>query len=342
MSHFSVLVVTDTPEQVAAALQPFHEFECTGTSDQYVQDVDITADCIKEYAEYTDTMLVNAETGEKVSAYDDRFYREPTEEEIKKHGVGGKLMGTGCGGGISYTSKDWGDGKGYRGKIRHVPEGWSEQEVPTAENRSLVQWIKDYYGKNVVSFGEQPDLDDTHKHGYVLVDEDGKVVKVVNRTNPNAEWDWWVMGGRFSGTLRSKVAAVKGRPGAMGSEHDPFGVDQCRKSDLDLEGMKAENIRQAGEVWDGIQKEPKGIHVMFNDTYKPGMTKEQYIEAVMENKPLGFSTFAVLMDGKWHERGDMGWWGIVRDDKSDWKGTFADLFNQIPDGKLLTVVDCHI
>jgi hypothetical protein len=38
MSHFTVLVVTDTPDEDALtrALQPFHEYECTGTKDKYV------------------------------------------------------------------------------------------------------------------------------------------------------------------------------------------------------------------------------------------------------------------------------------------------------------------
>ncbi len=41
MSHFSVLVVAANPE---AALQPFHEFECTGINDEYIVDVDNTAE----------------------------------------------------------------------------------------------------------------------------------------------------------------------------------------------------------------------------------------------------------------------------------------------------------
>ena len=39
MSHFVVLVVGNDIEK---QLQPFHEFECTGIDDEYVQDVDIT------------------------------------------------------------------------------------------------------------------------------------------------------------------------------------------------------------------------------------------------------------------------------------------------------------
>lgn len=41
MSHFTVLVVG---EDVASQLAPYHEFESTGIDDEYVKDVDVTAD----------------------------------------------------------------------------------------------------------------------------------------------------------------------------------------------------------------------------------------------------------------------------------------------------------
>ncbi|MEH4985915.1 hypothetical protein ACOY5P_03465 [Enterobacter asburiae] len=39
MSHFAVLVVGTNPEK---ALAPYHEFECTGIDDAYIQEIDIT------------------------------------------------------------------------------------------------------------------------------------------------------------------------------------------------------------------------------------------------------------------------------------------------------------
>lgn len=47
MSHFTVLVVGKDLEE---ALQPFHEFECTGTNDQYVIDQDKTAELLEQIA----------------------------------------------------------------------------------------------------------------------------------------------------------------------------------------------------------------------------------------------------------------------------------------------------
>src|SRR3546814_8966760 len=39
MSHFGVLVIGGNVEQ---QLAPYHEFECTGLNDQFVQDIDVT------------------------------------------------------------------------------------------------------------------------------------------------------------------------------------------------------------------------------------------------------------------------------------------------------------
>ena len=51
MSHFTVLVITpdNNPGTLEAALQPFHEYECTGIEDQYVVDVDVTDEVEKAW-----------------------------------------------------------------------------------------------------------------------------------------------------------------------------------------------------------------------------------------------------------------------------------------------------
>jgi len=52
MSHFPVLVITDSrlKNSVASILQPYHEFECTGKDDQYVQTIEVPLEvAIEEY-----------------------------------------------------------------------------------------------------------------------------------------------------------------------------------------------------------------------------------------------------------------------------------------------------
>ena len=54
--------------------------------------------------------------------------------------------------------------------------------------------------------------------------------------------------------------------------------------------------------------------------------------------------FALVKDGKWYEKGDMCWWGIVANEKEDeiWEEGFKKLISNLPDDTLITIVDCHI
>lgn len=49
--------------------------------------------------------------------------------------------------------------------------------------------------------------------------------------NPNAKWDWFVLGGRWSGMIKLKDGAKGnvGRPGTFGNE---TGIDQAKKGDI--------------------------------------------------------------------------------------------------------------
>ena len=50
MSHFSVLVYGPTNEkELEKIMMPYHEFECTGIDNQYVQDIDISEDVMAEW-----------------------------------------------------------------------------------------------------------------------------------------------------------------------------------------------------------------------------------------------------------------------------------------------------
>lgn len=58
MSHFSVIVVADeepTDEVLQNAMQLYHEFECTGEDDQYVQEVFVTEQIREEWGSGSQT-----------------------------------------------------------------------------------------------------------------------------------------------------------------------------------------------------------------------------------------------------------------------------------------------
>lgn len=237
MSHFAVLVIGD---DVDKALAPFHEFECTGLNDEYVKEVDQTEEALEDYQKDTNKMILCPD-GEKICFYDFRFYREPTEEESKEIG---HMGGAGAANGLIWASNDWEDGKGYRTKVHFIPEGHEEMEVDTKDVQTFAEFVSDYYGRKLVKHDEKPDVeeDGEHKDGYAQLDENGDVLKVVNRTNPNARWDWFAIGGRWRGYFRVKFPisirdVVVGDCGGLHDKKPESGyADQLRIKDIDFEG----------------------------------------------------------------------------------------------------------
>ncbi len=57
-----------------------------------------------------------------------------------------------------------------------------------------------------------------------------------------------------------------------------------------------------------------------------------------------FVPFAIVKDGEWYERGKMGWWCAVSDEKplEDWEEEVRKLLKELHGDTLLTVLDCHI
>ena len=198
MSHFTVAVFTDGTKTLEELLQPYHEFECTGTDDQYIQNVNKLNERKDEYLKEMVNRL-QAPDGQLFDPWDARFFRDPTSEEKKDC----NLMGSGRCGELAYSSRDWGDGKGYRPKIEFVPKGFTEIEVKTSDVKSFRDFLADD-GDDKILIGDEPPGED-HKYGWVRVDSAGEVVEVIRRTNPNSKWDWWVIGGRYCDQLITKT-----------------------------------------------------------------------------------------------------------------------------------------
>lgn len=56
-------------------------------------------------------------------------------------------------------------------------------------------------------------------------------------------------------------------------------------------------------------------------------------------------TFAIVHDGEWVARGEMGWFGGLREEhvpESEWPKRFFQFLVALPDDTRLTVVDCHV
>lgn len=356
MSHFTVLVQTQTDDrsELEAALQPFHEFECTGIDDQYVIDVDDTDKLWEKFAAAT-TRVMRAPSGEMFDAYGDRFYREPTTEEQKIVG-----SGTGSDGSISWTSKDWGDGRGYRTKVHFVPAGYEDIQVPASSRQSFAEWAAEWTGRPIFRDGKPVSGDDDGKYGRIVVDDTGEVIRCIDRTNPNAKWDWWVVGGRYeeSGALflRSGERALVARK----ADVDPdawitdlrswFAEDWDAAQTVlggerwtafaDMGGMEITERRRAYWAQPAIVKLAETERFRWQDALDNLLLpRTDYIEKMAADRA---THFAIVADGKWHQRGQMGWWATVSDEKSDWPAEYRRILAEIPDDAWLTVVDCHI
>jgi hypothetical protein len=206
--------------------------------------------------------------------------------------------------------------------------------------------------------------------------------------NPQAKWDWFQVGGRWTGYFKLKPGAKGelGESGAFGNKAKPGWVDVIRKGDWDLNyerkkaGESAQNRYETffamlatgghplpptwAEVRDAHGDSPAAARAAYwshpviafikeNETSNEwlrflgdpgeefGCDLETYVTRAKESVGV---PFAVLKDGVWHEKGSMGWFGVVEDKKelADWTSEFAKLLDGLPDDTLLMAVDCHI
>lgn len=202
--------------------------------------------------------------------------------------------------------------------------------------------------------------------------------------NTNAKWDWYQLGGRWTGYFKAKEGAIirTGNPGLMTPPAEAGWGDQFAKKDIDFDFMRKEAEEKAAETydlinsvighlpplekWDHVRdtlfpgdinkardyyhaqprkaalkewdKEHKYIFMSIEDFEVP---REKYIKDAGD---ASFVPFAVLKDGKWYERGKMGWWASVSNEKdgAEWNSEVAKMVDELEDDMILSIYDCHI
>ena len=242
----------------------------------------------------------------------------------------------------------------------------------------------DWYGlsNKIVSDESEVDSegDGEHKYGYAIV-KDGVLVKAVNRTNPDRKWDWYQIGGRWSGFLKLKEGAIgeNGQRSWMSREEEipSTHCDSALKGDIDIEGIRNDVGNDAGKEWDKVHEVVGDSTWETWDSVRNRMNIDEAREFYNNQEPVkklrerndvgnwysgndGFlvsreefvsqarsraiSTFAVLKDGVWYEKGEMGWFGISDDnmEQSDWDAEVGKLIDSVSDDTRITIVDCHI
>ena len=129
--------------------------------------------------------------------------------------------------------------------------------------------------------------------------------------NKNSKWDWYSLGGRWSKCIKTKSGEF---------------VDECFLDEIDWSPFKPEDYEEETKKdWSGNE------YRKLKDSVKYHYTENDV-------------PFCVIIDDVWYERGTMGWWAFVSDEKEkgDWNEEFMALVKTLPEKSLVANYDFHI
>ncbi len=187
--------------------------------------------------------------------------------------------------------------------------------------------------------------------------------------NPRATWDWYNIGGRFSGELLVKEDAERVLRVPEGEDEDadqPDGhrwVNGAYMKDIAWEKMQELKIASARLAYERLSDAFRthddsklgffakiteaGIAGWGNMLYIDGESLEEYMSRRGATKadihPLDVFAF-VDSSGVWHASGDMGSFGFASNEKPErtWHDELNALTEAIDPDDLVVIVDCHI
>ena len=139
-------------------------------------------------------------------------------------------------------------------------------------------------------------------------DNDG-IWRKYSTYNPDSKWDWYSVGGRWDNAIKTKSGEL---------------VNECLAEEIDLEPYPSKCYEDDTD-WQGNPMK------RLKDGYDWHYTKDDV-------------PFCVVIDGEWYERGQMGWWACVSNekDKDVWNEEVAKLLAEIPGNSEVYNVDFHI
>lgn len=347
MSHFTVLVIGDNVEDQLAPYDENKEADPRVESEDYLKAL-------------TDAL--------------EWLFREPTQEQIDR--------------GMGFTETEV--ELRVRLDSRRTPE-----ELTPEETLDVLTWYDSSW----------------------QLDPDGKY-RSYTTYNPLSKWDWYQIGGRWSGFFYVKPGSseddyrpshqhwTEREPGSGIGVHDgpvkPGLTDQARKKVIDFELMRKNAEIEALQNWEKFEAATKGLTSPgswqdFRKARLGNLAEKEFHELTSEEREqherlmqearqaygslpfikatrelAGFfsdphtlfrldapdpksayvqhrvntvtTPYAVLKDGEWISKGDMGLFGISvnEEDQDAWDARVNELIDSLPEDTLLTLVDCHI
>ena len=364
MSHFCVGVhvpagneniIENIQSYLETALQPWHEYECTGIDDQYVQQVDNTQDLIDAYTHLRVAYIDKEREGTKQYVYPYSFAkdklkrRQLTEQEVKdrelqqknfeqfqKYQIANREVSIKNEGGITYAY--------------YIPEEYPQVMVAQCHLESLSHFIESNYNIELI-INDLSEAPEDEAYAYINPDIDTgpypidmsveDIKKLLNgnvqlfiKTNPNSKWDWWQIGGRFRFTNKQNK-----------------NVSMCKIKDLQIKDKHTYAI--AEKMWDIIMEDKfdgsPEERQSFLMQYGWGISKENLErkgskEAYAEYASR-FRTYAFVKDGQWYEPGEMGWFACsnaTAETQEAYDKMFDEMIMNANPEDYFVCVDCHI
>lgn len=234
--HFAVIVVGPDPE---AQMAPFRSYFLTGIEDEFVVEIDTTEETRRSYASESTPMLRGPD-GELHTEHDPRFYRDATRAELEVIGSSGygPCMGTTSGLRFKVEAGE----TGPHVQVLWRPPGFEKVMIPVSERMAFREWA---FPNAQLHPGEA--RTEAHQLGFAELDSAGEVVRCVLRTNPNGEWNYYSLGGRFRGffPLRARTRNEEdhlGSPGELETVLADWNDEELRDPDLDGESADQTTI----------------------------------------------------------------------------------------------------
>jgi len=367
MSHFTVAVFTKEGQTVEELLAPYQENNMDDCPKKYLEFNDVEEEYRNKFEnDLRDEFYCNSNSswGQEIS----KVNYEKIKRYNDKSSLGSRFYLTiSQVPGYNYFKKDC-EYKCYYNEKHEYPkehiwikvvniihtthpdknvcfEGTIEVEIINPPKKIP---LKEYYNNDFELFmkewagHDEKDIE-TGKYGYW--------------ENPNAKWDWYQIGGRWSGLLKLKPGVTSGQRGERSWTNEKkiipeYKVDSVKVKDIDF-SIDKEEYEKSLRFWElkvegDTPRDEKEEEIVENDWHKKEYyterydNKEEYAKLISE-----FGTYAVITpDGVWHSKGDMGWWGCsseTNEEAKKWNKSFKETFIDNADPEwTLTVVDCHI
>lgn len=255
---------------------------------------------------------VEAQLHERLAPFDENKNVEPYDEPCYCVGAKAKIAGRAAAemtSPIERLRTEFAAAHGSQMKRRNAIERGGEKEAEEGEFDRLDAELERLWALHIAESArvekETTEAHAEHKKPDAECDECHGSGTERSTYNPKSKWNWWVVGGRWAGSIRDAAEKMPEEPNMIS---DPAGYERARAERNSVEG----NSRPVAEF-------PSPI-------------------------PDKLIPFAILTpEGEWCERGKMGMFEFVASKNANWKDQAREVFQRYRSTDTIAVaVDLHI